>query len=518
VKSPRFTSPRWAALKPAARRPALVGVILTSTLLLSACASGAPASEGADATFADSITVGSSLSLPSLNPFESQYSTQQFASYDALVRLTDGSAEPEARLATSWENTDDLTWVFTLREGVTFHDGSAFTAEDVVFTLNETLAQKYIGSSLLTNFESFTATDDYTFTLVTKTPDPLVLTKLSQVYVVPSDAWVALGADAFAGASIGTGPYEVTDFVADSGMTLEAYDGFWGDAPATPTVNYRTFADQTALASALEAGEIDVAHQLANSAIDTLASNTDLELFGEFSGNQNYFQINTTQAPFDNVEVREAANLAIDADALVAALTAGAGEIEDGQLPMSGIFGHSDEITRPDFDLEEAKQLLEDNDAVGAEITINGLAAYKTLYEAIGAQLEEAGFVVTIEPVDISVWLQEFKNGTDADIFYRGMSYVGTKDADRPFSFVSATAQPMVVDPEWDALYAATKTELDPATREELIVEASQYLNDQSYILWTYGSPSVGATTTAVDGADFSTGLALILDTITKSE
>jgi peptide/nickel transport system substrate-binding protein len=515
VNSTRVISPGWALLKPAARRTALVGVVLTSALALSACASGGPAAE--NAATADTITVGSSLSLDSLNPFESQYSTQQFAAYDALVRLTDGTAEPEARLATSWENTDDLTWVFTLREGVTFHDGSDFTAEDVVFSMQETIDQKYIGQSLLTNFASFTATDDYTVTIVTKTPDPLVLTKMSQIYIVPSDAWVALGADAFAATAIGTGPYTTEDFVPDSGLTFQAYDDFWGDAPATPTVEYRTFADQTALASALEAGEIDVAHQLANSAIDTLGSNPDLELFGEFSGNQNYFQINTTQAPFDNVEVREAANLAIDADALITALTSGEGVKEDGQLPMPGILGHTDEITRPDFDLDEAKQLLEDNDAVGAEITINGLAAYKTLYEAIGAQLEEAGFVVTIEPVDISVWLQEFKNGTDADIFYRGMSYVGTKDADRPFSFVSTTAKPMVVDPEWDALYAATKTELDPAKREELLIDASQYLADESYILWTYGSPSVGATATSVSGADFGKGLALILDTISKT-
>lgn len=514
MKSTRVISPGWTALRNRTRRTALVATVLTSALALSACASAAPVAE--DAAIADTIAVGSSLSLANLNPFDSQYSTVQFAAYDALVRLVDGSPEPDARLATSWENTDELTWVFQLREGVTFHDGSEFTAEDVVFTLSEIVAQKFSAEALLSNFASYTATGDHELTIVTKTPDPLVLTKMSQIYIVPSDAWVAEGADAFASTAIGTGPYTVTDFVPDSGLTFQAFEEFWGDAPATPTVQYRTFADQTSLSSALEAGEIDVAHQLATSAIDTLGSNPDLELFGEFSGNQNYFQINTTKAPFDNVEVREAANLAIDADALIEALTSGAGLKEDGQLPMDGIFGHTDDISRPDFDLSEAKQLLEDNDAVGAEITITGLAAYKTLYEAIGAQLEEAGFVVTVEPVEIAVWLQQFKNGTDADIFYRGMSYVGTKDADRPFSFVSTTARPMVVDPEWDALYAATKTELDTEKREAMLVEASQYLADQSYILWTYGAPSVGATSTAVDGADFSTGIVLIMDKLTK--
>jgi peptide/nickel transport system substrate-binding protein len=515
VNNSPSTGPGWFRFRRAARPTALVAVVVASALALSACASGAAPAESE--AKADSITVGSSISLDSLNPFETQYSTLQFASYDSLVRLADGASEPEARLATKWENTDPLTWVFTLRDGVTFHDGSEFTAEDVIFTLDETLAQKYIGQSLLTNFESYTATDDHTITITTKTPDPLVLTKMSQIYIVPSDAWVALGADAFASNAIGTGPYTTEDFVPGSGVTFSAYDDFWGDAPATPTVEYRTFADQASLASALEAGEVDVAHQLANSAIDTLASNPDLELFGEFSGNQNFFQLNTTQAPFDNVEVREAANLAIDADALITALTSGVGVKEDGQLPMPGILGYTEDISRPDFDLKKAKELLEKNDAVGAEITINGLAAYKSLYEAIGAQLEEAGFVVTIEPVDVSVWLQAFKNGTDADIFYRGMSYVGTTDADRPFSFVSTSAQPMVVDPKWDELYAATKTELDPAVREGLLIEASEYLADQSYILWTYGPPSVGATSSTVEGADFSKGIALILDTISKT-
>ncbi|GAA2073078.1 ABC transporter substrate-binding protein [Microbacterium hatanonis] len=491
-------------------------VLLVGGLTLSACAGAAGGSDGSGAT-AESIVVGTSTTLNNLNPLESQYSTTVFASYDSLVRLGDDPAVPEARLATEWTNPDDSTWVFTLREGVTFHDGSDFTAEDVVFTLDETVAGSYSAAPLLENL-TWEATDDYTVTITTAEPDPLVLTKMSQVYIVPSDAWAELGAEAFSSEVIGTGSYTASDFVAGSGITFTAFDGFWGDAPATPTIDYRVYADPTSLASAIEAGELDVAHQMGVPAIETLSGNTDVTVFGEWSGNQNFFQLNTQKAPFDNVEVREAANLAIDVDGLIEALTAGQGVKEDGQLPMPGIFGHTDEITRPDYDPEAARALLEKNDAVGAEVTIMGLSAYSTLYEAIGAQLEAAGFAVTIDAVETTVWLQAFGNGTDADIFYRGMSYVGTRDADRPFSFVSTTARPMVVDPEWDALYAATKTAIDPAVREGLLVEASQYLADQSYILWTYGAPTVGATGANVSGVDFSTGIAIVLDTIVKSE
>jgi peptide/nickel transport system substrate-binding protein len=283
-------------------------------------------------------------------------------------------------------------------------------------------------------------------------------------------------------------------------------------------VIYQGFSDQTALSAALEAGEIDVAHVLANSAVQTLAGNPELEVTSAFGGDLTYFQMNTQQAPFDNPEVRRAANLAVDADALIDALTYGAGVKEDGQLTLPGYFGYSESITRPDYDIEEARSILEAEDAVGAEVTITGMTIYKQLYEAVGAQLEEAGFTVTIDAVEIPIWVGMFRSGTDADIFFRGMSYVGTQDADRPLSFISASASPMVVDPEWDELFAATRLEMDPAEREKKLIEANEYINENNFILWTYGRPAIGAHSTAVSGVDFSTGLALRLDTIQMAE
>ncbi|MGL3149016.1 ABC transporter substrate-binding protein [Microbacterium sp. A82] len=501
---------------PAPRRTVIgsAAVLAVTGLLITGCSTGSAESTEPSAPV-DKITIGTSVLVTELNPLESQYGTPQMNSYDTLVRQNGDEFIP--RLATEWENSDELTWVFTLREGVTFHDGSAFTAEDVAFSIQETIDQKYPNEALFTNF-TVTATDDLTLTITTTTPDPLVLTKLSQLYVVPSDLWAQIGPAGFAAASVGTGPYEVTSYVPDGATTFEAYDDFWGEAPKTDTIVYTGFADQTAMASALEAGEIDAAHVLANSAVQTLATNSNIEVVAEFGGDLTYLQMNTLKAPFDNPELRRAANLAVDQNALIEAMTLGAGVKEDGQLTVEGIFGYSDEVTAPEYDPEKAREILEKNDAVGAPVKITGMSIYKQLYEAVGAQLEAAGFSVTVDAVEIPQWLEMFRSGTDGDIFFRGMSYVGTQDADRPLSFISSGPAPMVVDTKWDELYAVTRTEMDRAEREKAIIAANEYINEQDFILWTYGRPAVGATTKAVSGIDFSTGLGLYLENATKSQ
>jgi peptide/nickel transport system substrate-binding protein len=502
------------------RALALAGIVVATTLavtgLTAASASAEPA-KSAKASYATTINAGTSIALATINPFNSLYSTVNYEAYDALVRLGD-AGKPESRLAKSWKTTNDLTWTFTLRKGVTFHDGTAFTAKDVAFTLDEIKKNNYSAVSLLGNVASYEATDDNTFTLTTTTPDPLLLTKLSQIYIVSQAAWTAKGDAYFASAEDGTGPYKVTSYTANSGLTFTAYKGFWGTKPATKTIKLTTFADQTALASAVQSGQIDVAHQLANTAIQTLKSDSSLSLYAKFGGNQNMFQFNTTTGPFAKLALRQAANLAINAPALIKAMTSGAGVEENGQLPMKGINGYTSSITRPSFNLTKAKAILKKNNAVGTKITITGLAAYSTLYQAVAAELDAAGFDTTVEAVDTLVWLKQFSAGTDADIFYRGLSYAGSKDADRAFSFVTFGAKPLVVDTKWNSLYAATKTELNTTKRTALLVKASKYLAKQSYILWTYGSPTVDATVKGVTGTNFGTGIVLSLDTIKKTK
>ncbi len=491
---------------------AALGITLGASVL--AACGGSDSGSGS----ADKLVVGTTISIGQNNPLTvMQYKTVQHNAFDGLVRATpDGEIEP--RLATEWTQVDDTTWEFTLRQGVKFHDGSELTAEDVVFSINTVTAE---GSSsplkpLVLDFKSVEAVDEGTVRITTAGPNATFLKTVSQLSVVPKAAYEKVGAEAFGQAPIGSGPYKVAAIDGDQKVTLEAFDDFWGEKAKTKNIELQYFADGNALSAALESGQLDVAHELPPTALKTLEGNSDFVVESGYAGNQNMITFNSTRGVFKDEAVREAANMAIDAQALIDALTYGKGLLEDGQLPIEGIFGHSAEITRPAFDLDGAKAKLKAAGAVGAKVTIAGPSLYKPLLEAVAAQLSEAGFKPTVQAQEISVWLDGLRNGSTADVFYKGVSDSGFFDADRSLSQLARGEKAMVKDETFTKLYQAQRTEMDTEKRAEALYEASKYIADKDFVLWTYGRPSVNAHADEVSGLSFDNGLMLLLDDAVK--
>lgn len=490
-----------------------LGGLAAAGPLLSACGSGSSNGGGSQSSL---LTIGTVIVDDTLNPMQEQYTTFQFNAFDSLVRQLRGDTEAAPRLAEEWTRTKPTVWKFKLRQGVTFHDGSPLTIDDVIFSLTEVTAKQYAGAMFLTSVKDVRKIDATTLQIETTTPDPLLLARLGQIFVVPEAHWKKVGENGFNAAPIGSGQFKISKFGVDTGVEFTAFDGFYGDKPKTPEIAIRYFTDAGALASALEAGEIDAAQNLSAESLKTLEGRDDLTIASDFSGNQNMFQLNTTKAPFDDLRVRQAAIKAVDAPALMKALTYGAGTLEDGQVAVEGVFGYTPSITRPSYDLEGAKSLLKEAGAVGAEVEIFGMSLYKKLFEAVGAQLQEAGFKPKITSVEVPVWVQSFRNGSDAHIFYRGASYTGIFDADRMYGHVSSSKKPFVKDAKWDALLQAERTEMDTAKREEKLIECARHLSDQAYVLYTYGAPTVGGYRKGVSGFDNGNGLMLLLDDVVK--
>lgn len=504
---------------------ALMGGLLAGGPLLAACShssvSNASKVSGSGANVAPTgkpVKIGTTVVDSVIQPLDKQYGTYQFAAFDSLVRALDAGAQPEPRLATSWtRKPGDTVWVFTLRDGVKFHDGTALTADDVVFTINEIINKKYGLNTYLLTVKSVTAPDAKTVRIETTAPDPILLNKLGNIFIVPKAYWQKVGVDGFNKAPIGSGPFKITSFSPDGGLVLEAFDGFWGPPPKTKNIKQTYFSDAGAMSSALQAGQIDIAHNLDASVTRTLKSAPGLSVMQGKGNGSSMFQLNTTKAPFDKLEARQAAILALDAPALVSALTYGTGILEDGQVPLPGINGYTNTIKRPTQDVDKAKQLLEQSGYKGATVNISGMALYKNQMEAIAQQLQAVGFAPKITANQVPAWVKQFTNGTDAEIFYRGASYSGILDADRVFSFVSFSSQPMVKDPNWDALLSAERAEMDPAKRQAKLIACSQYLLDQSYILYTYGTATVGGVRNGISGISFDTGLMLLLEQVVKA-
>ena len=490
-----------------------LGGLAAAAPLLSACGPGSSSGGGSKSSL---LTIGTVIVDDTLHPMQEQYTTFQFNAFDSLVRQLRGDTEAAPRLAEEWTRIKPTVWKFKLRQGVTFHDGSPVTVDDVVFSITEVTAKQYANAMFLASVKDVRKIDATTLQIETNEPDPLLLARLGQIFIVPEAHWKKVGEDGFNAAPIGSGQFKISKFGVDTGVEFTAFDGFYGDKPKTPEIALRYFTDAGALASALEAGEIDAAQNLSAESLKTLAGRDDLTIASDFSGNQNMFQLNTNKAPFDDLRVRQAAVKAVNAPALMEALTYGAGVLEDGQVAVEGVFGHTKSITRPAYDLEGAKSLLKEAGAVGAEIEIFGMNLYKKLYEAIGAQLQEAGFKPKISSVEVPVWVQSFRNGSDAHIFYRGGSYTGIFDADRMYGHISSSKKPFVKDAKWDRLLKAERTEMNTAKREKKLIECAQYLNDQAYVLYTYGAPTVGGYRKGVSGFDNGNGLMLLLDNVVK--
>ena len=167
--------------------------------------------------------------------------------YDTLVMRQPDSGEQKIipGLAESWEQQDDRTWIFHLRSGVQFHDGSILTAEDVAYSLNRVINQEdplfsSVYAKFMYNFEPVEVVDDLTVKITTKQPDPLVLSLLSDPNTgITSKAYVeSVGLEESILMPISTAPYQVTEFVPNEKLVLERFENYWGEQAPLEKITY----------------------------------------------------------------------------------------------------------------------------------------------------------------------------------------------------------------------------------------------------------------------------------------
>jgi len=311
--------------------------------------------------------------------------------FEGLTRQ-DEKQKLHPALATSWTNDGKNTWTFKLREGVTFSDGSPFTADDVVFTFCRTLKNEtaIAGSfaDITGNFESVATPDAHTVVITTKAPEPLLPTFLGTVGVLSSSivkhdklsfdigkncgvtgAWPVVGDFNDGKLAIGTGPYKLKSYVRGSAIDLDRNDKYWGDAEPWESVRFLPVPNAAPRLAGLLAGDYDV---IENPAARDLARIKDDKRFGYVitpTTRVIYYQLDVGRAqspfvkaadgknPLQDVRVRQAMSLAIDRKAIVARLMDGAAEPAYQFLP-TGMFGTLPNPPELRYDPAEAKKLL----------------------------------------------------------------------------------------------------------------------------------------------------------------
>ncbi|MFD5132023.1 ABC transporter substrate-binding protein [Streptomyces olindensis] len=312
------------------------------------------------------------------------FKLSRWSTAETLVKLdADGDAEPA--LATEWTQSG-RSWTFTLREGVTFHDGTKLTAEAVVNSLTKAAAASP-KPRILDGVELTAKTDGDKVTVTTATEDPLVPQRLS------SPQLSILAAKAYQGKTVdpvgaGTGPFELTKVNGTASAALDRYDGYWGKKAKAPGVDVRFVPDGTARAAALRSGEADIVEAVPVSQAAVL----DQDLITEVPmPRTNTLYLNTEKGPFRDAALRAAAREAIDAESIVKGVYEGRADVAEGLLGPA--LPWAAELRKP---VRRAKA----SDPAGKTITIGTFTDRAELPEVAAAlqqQLQKAGFKVKLD-------------------------------------------------------------------------------------------------------------------------
>lgn len=418
--------------------------------------------------------------------------TSAYFSFEVLENVYDTLVEPDAdlrmrpALAESWDVTpDQLTWTFHLRRGVTFHDGSPLTADDVVFTYRRIIDEELTNVDKLSAISDVRATDPSTVVIRLKQPSPNLLTNLGGFKGMAIVQRKNVESGEIATHPIGTGPFSFEGQKSGDSITLDANPDYWGGPPKVSGVIFRFIPEKSTALSALQAGEIDWTDSIPTQRVNQLKDDDSVNLAVVPSNDYWYLALNEARKPWSDVRVRQAIAYAIDRDAIVAATSYGTAAANQLAIP-TGSFWHTD-YNRYGYDIEQAKRLLAEANASPKNLDMLVTTEYPetvTAAQIIADNLAPLGITVNIRTVDFATWLDEQNTGhfdmlmmgwlgnIDPDDFYYAQHHTdGTSNAQK-FS-----------NPEVDKLLDAGRVETNQDARADIYRKAATIIgNDCSYI------------------------------------
>ena len=422
--------------------------------------------------------------------------------HDKLMNYDAVTKEFSPALATEWEWLSDTELKLKLREGVTFHNGEPFTADDVVFTFERIKAHE--GGTAATKaaaLESIEVINDYE-----------IIMKLNQVnvdwlYILAYNTSIimnreAVEADNDNGPAIGTGPWALDVYVANDYTTLKAYDNHWGEKAKAKTMLLTYIPEDAARLIALETGEIDVAMNIAQTDIPYVEENDALEYVEISVGTCQYLAFDSSEAPGDSQDLRLAFAYGVDKQEIIDLANFGYGT---PAVANWGKFTYALDTEMEDYgvDIEKAKQHLE---ASGIkEITISCRAEFVPVATVIQAQMKEVGLTVNINEVEAAALTAMSKYAVhehEAMLYNYGWSVFGD-DARSPFYKDSNVNKARIYNERIMELIDAAKMEFDEEKRIAMYQEIQAINHEQCYYLPLYYGAVHMATADDVTGINW---------------
>ncbi|WP_301108805.1 ABC transporter substrate-binding protein [Sporosarcina sp.] len=315
-----------------------------------------------------------------------------------LMRDTDGEIQPH--LAKEWKNIDDVTYEFTLNEGVKFHNGDDLTAEDVKFTLERVAKDETLKSH--GDFDTIAEVkviDPLTFQIITNEPDPMLLSRISRQAsgVLPKNYIEEKGMDEFLKSPIGSGPYKFKEWKKDNQVTLVKNDEYFDKKGEYENVVFRAIPEDSTRVAELLTDSVDIIANVPPSDWDRINTSDNSKIVNGAS-NRTYMLFLRTQEdwPTSDVKVRQAIDFAIDDKALVDSLLDGGGTPTLTRVNPGNVGFEESLFDNYNYDVEKAKQLLDEagyKDGVTIELAgpTGRYIKDREVMQLIAGMLEEAG-------------------------------------------------------------------------------------------------------------------------------
>ncbi|MFD2706398.1 glutathione ABC transporter substrate-binding protein [Salibacterium lacus] len=439
--------------------------------------------------------------------------------FETLV-TQDENMEIQPNLATEWEQTSGTSWEFTLREGVTFHDGTEFNAEAVKATFDR-IRDEEIASPRAFLYEMVTEVnviDDYTVEFVTEypfSPLPSHLAHNGGGIISPQaieEDYAMMEEGEEPGTyldenPIGTGMFKLQEWDTGNELVLEKNEDYWGEAAGIDTVTFQVTPEDLTRVGELETGAADIIFPVSPSDTSRVENMQNASMYTQESLSLEYISFNTEKEPFDDKRVRQAISMAVNKEDIVQGILNGAAT--EAVAPIGEqIFGFSDDVEGLPYDPEKAKELLAEagyEDGFSTTLWTNDDRERQDIAEVVQQQLQEIGVEVEIEVLEWGAYLDSTAQG-EHDMFILGWSTV-TGDADYGLYPLfhsdnkgEAGNRAFYENEEVDTLLEQARREGDQEERKALYEDVMEILVEDAPMIYSHHDDYLAGVNDNVEG------------------
>ncbi len=437
--------------------------------------------------------------------------------YEGLLRLDKG-LQAEGALAESWEAVDTTTWRFNLRQGVKFHGGEDFTAEDVMFSYQRASSEAADTASWFAPVAEVKVVDDFTIDFIMTRPNPVFPVSIAN-FMIMDKGWAetigaelpAKDAENFATLNAnGTGAFRLVERQPGLKTSLAPFDGWW-DTPEhnVTSAEFTPIQNPATAVAALLSGEIDMINPVpiqdaarvdardGVKVLDGVETRTIMLGFAHQADTLKYGADAGAPNPFKDPRVREAVSHAINVDAITTTLFRGAAQ-PVSQLVTPSMRGYSTQhADRPAYDPDKAKALLAEAGypngfSFGLKCPNNRYISDEAVCQAVTAMLAQVGVTAELDAMPVSNYWPELR-ADNFDMYMLGWSPGGAFDHEHPVRFLASTPNAEKKLGSWnfggysnariDELLPGIQSEIDEAKRQAMLDEVTGiYTSEYAYV------------------------------------